>query len=285
MAKQTAEFEEFSLYKGKVQGKFYPKSHAYYVNGKRKTGVTTYCGMKDKSAGLVSWAVGLFRDYLLELFEAGEKIIEQHILDGAILHEKKKTEAADIGTEVHDWIERFIKGENPDMPERREAQIGVNAFIDWTKANKVKFMSSERIVYSKRYDYIGKMDIEAKVNGKLSLIDIKTSNDIRNDYYMQTAAYVRADEEESDREYRGRWILRVSKETEKEYIARMKKKNDIRVKFGKEPVEFPDYQVFEAKDLDEEDANMERDFKAFLACKTLKEFEDATGFYAELKKK
>ena len=66
------------------------------------------------------------------------------------------------------------------MPKRREAQIAVNAFLDWEAANKVKFVSSERVVYSKKHDYIGKMDIEAKVNGKLSMIDIKTSNGLYN---------------------------------------------------------------------------------------------------------
>jgi hypothetical protein len=282
MAKQTAEFEEFTLYGGKCQCKFFPNSHRYTVNGKPTSGsVTGIIGIKDKSGGLVPWAVGLYRDALLEIIEAGENISDTHIWEFSTLHEQKKQEAADIGTKAHDWVEKFIKGENPDMPEEKEVQIAVNAFLDWMNANKVKFISSERVVYSKKYDYIGKMDIEAKVNGKLCLLDIKTSNDLRNDYYMQTAAYVKADEEESGKEYHGRWLIRISKETEEEYIARMEKKNRIRLIQGKEAYPIKPYEVFEALFLDDEETNMDRDFKSFLACKTLSAFEKETGYWAK----
>lgn len=278
---------EFNLYGGKVKGKFLgptpdkPSRHMYYINGVRKTGVTTYCGIKDKSAGLIIWATELYRNYLLEALPNG--ITEQHILDGCELHTVRKVEAAAIGDEVHHWVEAYIKGENPEMPQRREAQIGVTAFLDWEAANKVKFISSERVVYSKKHDYIGKMDIEAKVNGKLCLIDIKTSNGTYNEFYMQTAAYVRADEEESKKKYHGRWLIRVSKETEDEYNARMAIKNLNRERRGKEPFAYPPYQVFEAKFLDDSPENLDRDFKGFLAAKALFEFDKATGFWANKK--
>lgn len=272
-----AEATESTLYGGKVKVKFFPESHRYYVDGKPKTGVTTYLGIKDKSRPLVIWATELYRDYLLEQLPNG--ISAEHIFEGCSLHEVRKKEAASIGTLVHDWIEKHIKGEEPDMPEEREVQIAVLAFLDWEEANKVKFLSSERVVYSKKHDYIGTMDIEAMVNGKLCLIDIKTSNGIYNDYAMQTAAYVKADEEESDRKYEGRWLIRVAKETEKEYLARMKRKNENRVRKGREPIDYPTYQVFEAKFLDDEPGNMDRDYKAFLAAKHLFLWNKETDFF------
>lgn len=277
----ATEFQASTLYKGKVDIKFFPNSHIYKVNGKSVTGVTTILGMYDKSGALVIWATELFRDHLLDLIGKGNVIGEDHVYEGCDLHNKKKIQAADIGTEVHDWIEAHIKNENPAMPKSREAQIGVNSFLDWVAANKVKFLSSERVVYSKKHDFIGKMDIEAKVNGKLCLIDIKTSNGIYNTYYMQTAAYARADEEESGRKYEGRYIIRLSKETEKEYNLRMKKKNINRVRNGKEEYTYPAYQVFESKYLDDKLDNMNRDFKAFLACKILKDYDKETGFWAK----
>lgn len=268
---------ETSLYKGKVLVRFFPDSHIYMVNGKRQTGVTTFIGIVDKSRPLVIWATELYRDFLLEKIKGGIK--EEHIYEGCGLHEEKKKAAADIGTLVHDWVEAYINGENPEMPEVKEAQIGVNAFLDWVSANKVKFLSSERIVYSKKYGYIGKMDIEAKVNGKLCLIDIKTSNGLYNTYGMQTAAYVKADEEESNRKYQGRWLIRLAKETEKEYIARMAKKNFNRNRKGKEDFNYPPYQVFETKFLDENPANTERDFKAFINAKELFDWNKETDFF------
>lgn len=268
---------EFSLYNGKVKGKFFPDSHAYYVDGKRKTGVTTYLGIIDKSRPLVIWATELYRDFLL----SKKEITEDDIYAGCTLHEEKKKEAADIGSEIHDWIEKHVKGENPEMPERKEAQIGVAAFLEWKEANKVSFLSSERVVYSKKYDYIGKMDIEAKVNGKLCLIDIKSSNGLYNTYNLQTAAYLMADEEESKRNYKGRWLIRVAKETEKEYNLRMAKKNRERVRKGKDEFAYPPYQVFEAKFLDDELTNIGRDFEAFLAAMKLHAWNKETDTFGK----
>lgn len=284
MPKPPTEFIEFDLYKGKCKVKFYPNSHRYLVNGKPTSGsVTSILGMYDKSGALLPWAVELSVNFLRDKFDKGIELTEADFFDAEEQHTIKKAEAATIGSAVHDWVEKYILGEKPEMPEAREAQIGVNAFLEWITENKVKFISTERAVYSRKHDFIGKMDIEAKVNGKLALIDIKTSNGIYNTYNMQTAAYVKADEEESDREYHGRWIIRLAKETEKEYNARMDKKNANRARKGKNPIDYPPYQVFEAKFLDDTAGNMERDFEAFLACKTLHKFEKDTGFFASLK--
>src|SRR3990167_4684173 len=161
------------LYGGKVSLEFYPDGHTYWVDGKRVISVTSIIGVLDKSRALIPWAVGEFTNYLRNY--VGQELTEEHITNGSKQHTIKKEMAASIGDDVHAWIEEFVKkNKKLDMPERRESQIGVNAFLDWVNENKVKFISSERVIYSKKYDYIGKMDIEANVNGKLCLIDIKT---------------------------------------------------------------------------------------------------------------
>lgn len=275
---------ESTLYKGKAKIRFFPDSHIYYVNGERRVGVTTILGIIDKSRPLIIWATDLARDFLLGCISQGMAIQEEHIHEAAGLHEVRKKEAAAIGDEVHHWIELYVQGKPTEMPESREAQIGVNAFLDWEAAHKVKFLSSERVVYSLKNKFIGKMDIEAKVDGQLCLIDIKTSNGIYNTYGLQTAAYVRADEEESTRKYKGRWIIRVSKETEADYIARMAKKNASRLRKGSSTVEFPPYQVFEANYLDENPKNLDRDYKAFLAAQALYEWNKETDTFLNGKK-
>lgn len=273
----ATEFQEFNLYKESVKVKFFPDSHQYWVNGKRKTGVTTILGIIDKSRPLVIWATELMRDFLLDILKKG--ITEDHIYKGAILHEERKVEAATIGDKVHGWIEEYVKGKNPEMPKEKEVQIGVNAFLEWESQNKVKFLSSERVVYSKKHDYIGTMDIEAKVNEKLCLIDVKTAGGLYNTNALQVAAYAKADEEESGKEYHGRWIIRLAKETEDEYAERMETKNVSRLKNGKKPIEIQPYQVFEAMFLDNEPGNMDRDYKAFLCAKSLYEWNKETNFF------
>ncbi len=83
------------------------------------------------------------------------------------------------------------------------------------KQHKVKFVSTERIVYSKKHDYIGKMDAEAMVDGKRVLVDFKTSSGLYNSVRMQTAAYQKADEEEGAKSYKGRWAIRISRKTKR----------------------------------------------------------------------
>lgn len=291
--KQEKGVIETSLYGGKVNIRFFSDSHQYWVDGKRKTGVTTIIGIKDKSGALVPWATEVGADFLLEKLATGQPITEQDIMRACDLHRERKQEAADIGTIIHDWCEKYIKFKLkekgytavPEFPEDRNAQIGVNAFLDWEKEHNVKFISSERVVYSRKYDFIGTMDIEAKVDGKVCLVDLKSSNGLYNTVRMQTAAYAKADEEERKAEvYEGRWAIRLAKETEKEYLARMKKKQDKDVKKGKEPREVVPYQVFEAKYFDEKAGDMANDYQAFLACLTLFKWDKDTDFFYQSKK-
>ncbi len=282
----AAEFIEYILYKKAIKVKFYPGSHAYYVNGKRKTGVTTFLGIKDKSRPLVIWATGLAEDHLLDMLAAGKPIKDTDVIEACGLHEVRKQAAADIGTEIHDWCERYVrhrlkeKGfDMPEMPEKQTVAIGVSAFLDWEKEHKVKFVSTERVVYSKKHDYIGKMDIEAIIDGDLCLVDLKSSNGLYNSVNMQTAAYAKADEEERGCEYAGRWAIRLSKQTEDEYNADWAKKNAKRERQGKAPLVVPPYQVFEAKYLDEGGSNIDRDYKAFISAMHLKRWDDETDYF------
>lgn len=271
------------LYDGKVEVKFFPESHIYYINGKRNTGVTTYIGIKDKSRALTIWATELMRDHLLE----AKVITPELIYEACVLHEVRKKEAADLGTKIHDWIEQHIKHQidpkknaAPDMPEDNAVLIGVTGFLQWEEVHAPKYKSSERIVYSKKHGYSGTLDIEATIKGKLYLLDIKSSNGLYNTVNMQTAAYVKADEEESGKEYYGRWAIRITKETEEEYLARMQKKQKNDIQKGKAPREIEPYVAFEAKLLD---TDIDDDFKAFLACKTLYEWDKKTDYYTNKK--
>lgn len=286
MADKTPPIET-TLYKGKISVKFFPDSHQYWVNGKRASGATTYIGILDKSTALVSWATELAADFLVAKLGSKGKITEADIYEAQDQHRVKKEQAADTGSKIHNWCEQYIRHKlkekgitAPEMPEDESVLIGVNAFLDWEKEHKVKFISSERIIYSKKYDYMGKMDIEATVDGDLCLIDLKSSNGLYNSVRLQTAAYVKADEEERGKKiYSGRWAIRLSKETEKEYMARMKHKQNKDVLKGREPRQIEPYQVFEAKYLDATKGDIESDFEGFQACLTLHRWNKATDFF------
>lgn len=84
-------------------------------------------------------------------------------------------EATDIGTMVHDYCESFACGIDMPMPDVPQALNGIQAFLQRYKANDVKFLHTERLVYSRDYNYCGKFDALIERGGKRCLVDFKTS--------------------------------------------------------------------------------------------------------------
>lgn len=293
MSKSDEGVLEFSLYKGRVSGRFLgpctesPNRHMYYVDGKRKTGVTTFLNIKDKSVALMSWQREEVIKHLLSLGEEGSTQLHdiKTIVSALYASEASVKKAADLGTQIHDWCEQYIKYKlkeikvMPEMPEDPNVQTGVTSFLEWESAHKVKFLWTEKVLYSKKYDYIGKGDFGAKVDGLICLCDIKTGNGMYNSVRAQTAAYAFADTEECKQKYDGRWALRLAKETEQEYMERMKLKNKIRTLLGKSEQAVEPYQVFEAMFLDNEKGSLKADFAGFLSHMDLHRWDSKTDFW------
>ena len=263
------------LYSGKCEVKFlgptedHPKRHLYYVNGERKRSVTAITGIIDKSGALVPWALEEAAKHLFPILEAGKKITEEDVVRAVFASDAAKEKAADLGTAIHGFCENYInaklgKGKMPEMPEDGKILTGVTSFLEWESQHKVKFLWAEKVLYSKKHDYMGKADFAAMVDGERCLCDIKSGNGLYSGVRLQTAAYAMADTEESKTKYAGRWAIRVAKETGQEYADRMEMKNKIKLLLGKKGKEVYPYQVFEAKFLDLKGDEMEKDFAAFV---------------------
>lgn len=245
------------LYNGDVKITFTESNHSYWLedeNGKKKRlcGVTTMLSVLDKPA-LIPWAVGVTVDYIrknLDRLSEEPSVLLREAKDES---NKVRDLSAEIGSAIHNWIEQHIKGEQPEMPTDDRVLIGVNSFLEWVDEFKVEFKHSELLVYSKKYNYVGTLDIIATINGEDYLLDIKTGNALYAEVKLQTSAYKRAYEEESGNKLKGRWALRISKETEDEYKIKMEKK-------GRDA---SGYKVFEAKYLGDDD---DADFECFLSC-------------------
>ena len=202
------------LYGGTVELMFNPIGHKYTVDGVRKLGVTTPLSVISKPA-LLQWAVNLAVDDIKNNILAGTAYDElqlSNVLEAArTAHRKRKEEAADFGTLVHNWIEKYIKGENPPPLVNKTLNDAVNVFLKWVKDNNVKFTASEKPLYSKKHDYCGTIDFTCEINGKRYLGDLKTSKGIYDEHFMQLAAYRYADEEETGKPYAGAFIVRIPK--------------------------------------------------------------------------
>jgi hypothetical protein len=212
--------KKYKLYNGEITLEFNETTHTYTVDDKIIYGVTSIVGVLDKPA-LIYWAVGKAIDFLKQVLTPGLVIDEVNLpamLEGAkTAHRKHLKDASDIGTAVHDYLERYLtaginKEKLPPMPVNQNIKAGIKAVLEWAKENNVRFLASERKIYSKKYGYAGTLDALAEVNGKLAIVDFKTSNGIYEDYFLQTAAYARAVEEEDGKKIEECWILRIPKD-------------------------------------------------------------------------
>ena len=211
----SAVFESYFLYDGSVELKFNPDKHVYTVDGVVVQSATGITGVINKPA-LMYWAVNQAIEFLQNSLKAGQSYDEiqlQRILDGAkSAHRLRKEEAGDIGTLVHQAVENYIKTGVETNIVHPKAKECYGNFMNWVKEYGVKFISSERKVYSKEYRYAGTADFECIIGGKTFVGDIKTSTGIYNEYWFQVSGYQQALEEETKRLYDGQVIVRVGKD-------------------------------------------------------------------------
>ena len=185
--------------------------------------------------------------------------------------------AADWGNAVHTALEKRLKGEML----KGEEKIGpsLRAFDKWRAANAVKIADPTRDVEARVYDfeygYAGTIDMVAQVQGKIGVIDVKTGNGMRDEYSLQTAAYLNAYNKGIQKKHQAetRWILRIDQYQEcKGCLAKKREKGAReRVTEGKEYCNhqwsLPTGEV-EFLELDD----YEDDLQAFLAAKEVWEW-------------
>jgi|YNPMSStandDraft_2_1061718.scaffolds.fasta_scaffold04369_2 hypothetical protein len=199
----------------------------------------------------------------------------------------KKRKAADEGKIVHEIIESFITRRSIIVPEE---YLGFKkAFEDFLKNHSFfsKFEWIEKKVRHPAYRYVGTFDAVGEIDGYFSLIDIKTSQSVYEDYRLQTAAYFYAiNEEPWLLDYKGIKTI-LPREIEKRYILRLNQKRIcqkcgavLKVRQMGDKLEKEDNSCnhefgdivgeWELKEFD----NPEEDFKGFLHCKGLWEWEN-----------
>jgi len=224
----SAEKRTCTLYNGEVVIDFYPESHRYKLKGEKNylISASSAAGIVDKSRFLIPWALNLAAAHLRQYFEnsssttyTAEELLP--LIDEAIKqHTIKKEEAASIGSIVHGFAEEYARfrlciGPEPQISEEwdERATTGVSGFLDWFNAHEVKFIETERLLYSRQHGYVGITDVVASVDGKKYLMDYKTSKGIYNEQFYQLSAYWGAYEEEMGEQLDGGAILHFDKES------------------------------------------------------------------------
>ena len=207
---------KISLYDNTVTVYFDSIKHQYKVDALVVPSVTTVLSTIAKPA-LINWAANMCADNIAAALEPGKAYDElqlQAIIEtGRRAHWQKKTDAGTIGSFVHKFVQQYINGENPALPVNEELKKSVERFLAWVEENKVKFLVSEQVTYSKKHRYIGTLDFICTIGGKMYLGDLKTSNAIYPaEMGLQLAAYRLSREEEFPQEkYAGCILVRVGK--------------------------------------------------------------------------
>ena len=157
----------------------HPKGGYKNKDGKRIPGVTTIIGRFKDSGGLLYWAC-----------EQGKAIERGEI---SSLYDKRDA-AADAGTLAHEMVEAYINGDSlpilPDTEIGKQAKQGFENYIEWADNNRIKVIKQEMEMTSELYQFGGCPDAMGIDNqGRLCILDWKTSNGVYPDYLIQLAAY------------------------------------------------------------------------------------------------
>jgi hypothetical protein len=191
---------------------FNKKEHVHTLDGRPLIGVSSVGSVIAKP--LTWWASGLAvselgwtnpklvdeEERIATVTEAFEEIKtltpETYLakLDTAYkAHAVKLKTSAEGGTDRHALAEEWVKDCIAKYEGRPESEVfdeAIASFVQWAKMNVKRFLWSEGYGYSERYWLGGISDIGAEVkDGKIAVIDLKSSKDAYSNQFFQIAGY------------------------------------------------------------------------------------------------
>lgn len=101
---------------------------------------------------------------------------------------------ADVGTLAHLYVESYYTKKEVDVrdfsPNQVElAQNSFKKFLGWEQKNKLEVIGAELKLVSSTLYFGGTCDLYGILNGKKTLIDIKTSKEVYPEHFTQVAGY------------------------------------------------------------------------------------------------
>lgn len=242
--------EEYSFYDGTIKLLYDIKAHVYMLIKPDGTlevqdGVTNIAHILDRSKVLLPWCAKVMAQKFLlnaqkfhtpEGYSFTTEQLETLIREAKSAHKERLTDAGEVGTAAHNWIEQWIKCDlagtdfswillaKDNLEER--AQNCCNAALQFCKNHNIRWIQTERKVYSRSNRYAGTMDGLARADScndptccleqfkdRLTLIDWKSSNGLWIEFLLQVpGAYKRAFEEETGQAIEDVFIIRLGKE-------------------------------------------------------------------------
>lgn len=188
-----------------------------WTTPKPVTGVTTYCGALSKEF-LAPWAAKLAAEYVAKNGKTVKDID---------LAKKQFKLAADSGARAgklgHLYVEAQLTGRSVTMPssvdDKKVVESVKNAYEAFMKDWSPKILEVEKVLYSKVHNFAGTCDLICEIDGKLVVLDWKTTNTSRYNpdgiyatYFAQLGAYSLAYEEMTGKEVKELWAVNLPKD-------------------------------------------------------------------------
>ena len=101
--------------------------------------------------------------------------------------ENSKIEGLTLGTTVHNWIENYYNGNNPDIPECLNAVNRIHQFkhLKENKLKNFKPIEQEFRLFSRKWGIAGTLDVLFELNGKYYIGDWKTNKKFTSDNHKE----------------------------------------------------------------------------------------------------
>ncbi len=201
------------------------RARFYPINGRLLPSVTTILEVIAKPA-LGPWYAKEERRYfetaMLEVLSHPGARDPEYVLgavadavSGLKAADREKQKAATIGTAVHAGIEWHLRtqlgedaGPEPRLPEA--AAWALESWKDWAEKVALEPLAIERVVYCEDCGYAGTMDLYARVQGILTVLDWKTGRAIYPEAFLQNVAYRHAARRQGMRSVQG-LVIRLPK--------------------------------------------------------------------------
>lgn len=185
------------------------------MDGRPEPSVTTVLEVLDKSERLMPWAAKITAEHLWERWTDNGHLTEEDCKTARAMPWVLRDRAGEWGTQLHHLAEQITRGNRPPLSGYPpEVLVALQGWLKWWAEARLTPIAVETIIYLPPTRTPGTLDLVARTpDGRLVLVDYKTSNYLHPQFWMQGVAYATGWEEENWPEKIDEvWILRFEKD-------------------------------------------------------------------------